>query len=177
MKAATDAFLTQFDDVENNIVLATKAETQSLRSASNVQGNVKEQKHLYYDQQDPFRTTNINSSRANDAPFPVTVQTSTEYAEPITSVSPDTWNNKGYSSVGVQNIHAVSSLPNNFDGAVEVRQSVQARLAAAEKSKSPRLLRRGGNKDGAWYGPYCRDIMEKVRMQNEAHRPARSYFN
>jgi len=92
-------------------------------------------------------------------------------------VSPDDFSHKGYSSVSIQNVHAVGRLPHNFDGSVDARQSAQVQLAAAEKARSPRLLRRNGvNGGAAWYGPHCREVFERALLQNKSGRPAKPYL-
>ena len=163
-KAATDAFLAQFNAVEDSMALAAKLETQSLRHASN--GRFPLDDHKLTDTHEPnIMTSTENLARCMavtaigaDSPQPALTMADQGYSigDQASSFSPESLNNKSYSSVGFQNVHAVGSLPNNFNGVVEGRQSVRAQLAAAQAGnktrspKSPRFLRRnGGNGTGA----------------------------
>lgn len=148
-KAATDAFLAQFNAVENGKVLAVKPATQSLRTASS--NNMESSSFEMLDTDRVLRqieTYQASLKQPSSVAYSLRAEDS-GVADMSLSASPDTLNNKGYSSVMVQNIHAVGSVPNNYDGAVEGRQSVQTQLAAVNKAKSPRFLRRLGGKGGA----------------------------
>jgi len=162
-KAATDAFLAQFNAVEDNMALAAKLETQSLRATSN--GRAQQDGHRTVNLQPPnsakmTSTENLARQMAvaaigADNPQPVLAMGSRDNSpgDPASSFSSDSLNNKGYSSISIQNIHAVGSLPNNFDGVVEGRSNIQAQLAAVSiktrSPKSPRFLRRHGGNGGA----------------------------
>lgn len=178
-KAATDAFLAQFNAVEDNVALATRADNSSLNVSSN--GLVENRKRSRNNLSTPnnfstsesigkrFANVNLNTqrelSRSSEAD-----QDSTSF-QTATSTFADDLLNKGYSSVSVQNVNAIGRLPQNFDGAVDARQMAQAHLAAAEKAKSPRLFKRqGANGSGAWYGPFSRDMFERARMQSHTGR-------
>lgn len=65
--------------------------------------------------------------------------------------------NKGYSSVSIQNVHALAHLPQNLDGSNEDKRGAKALLGLAQKAKSPRLLQRSGMNGNAWFGPFRRD--------------------
>jgi len=144
------------------MALTAKLETQSLRTAPN--------SRVLQDGRQVTETHGPNSVKmtstedlarqmavtamGTDTPEPAFMSDGDHgLVDPGTSFSADSLNNKGYSSVSVQNIHAVGSVPNNFDGVVEGRQSVQAQLAAAgsktRSPKSPRFLRRHGGNGGA----------------------------
>lgn len=182
-KAATDAFLAQFNAVEDNVALAVKPETRSLRTASN--GLIEDRR---YSGNHPSATVNIPSAesiteKTNDLnlsahqemlPTPVMDQDS-KSSQTGTSVFADDLLNKGYSMVSVQNVTALGRLPQNLDGTTDARQMAQAHLAAAEKSRSPRLLRRHGTNGGAWYGPYCREVFERARFQSNGNRSAKTH--
>jgi len=72
---------------------------------------------------------------------------------------------KGYSSIAVQNIHAISRLPHGLNGTIDTTQKV----ASASRVKSPRVLQRATPTGNAWYGPFRRDIPEQVeRGDNSA---------
>lgn len=60
----------------------------------------------------------------------------------------DSFGNKGFSSVSLQSVHAIGSLPVNLDGATD-RQTAQALLASASRVRSPRLIRRVNGNGGA----------------------------
>ncbi|KAK5103619.1 hypothetical protein LTS08_003037 [Lithohypha guttulata] len=181
-KAATDAFLSQFNAVEENMAMVVEPETQSLRTASNEQNmNNLANMQGYHQPSSGKVASRENMSTPNAHPvFKADWnRTADVVAEDGFAVSPDTLNNKGYSMVSVQNVHAVGSLPNNFDGAIEARQSVRAQLASATKARSPRsprLIRRLGGNGGAWYGPYCRGVAEKAFNQNNNQQPAKPFF-
>lgn len=180
-KAATDAFLTQFNAVEDNMSFSMMPETQSLRTASNGRTAASERGISAYHQEESFRQASKDYLRGSSEKVAVHDNVNAHVvSENDFGLSPESLNNKGYSLVSVQNVHALGSLPNNFDGAVEGRQSVRAQLAAASKSRSPRsprFLRRLGGNGGAWYGPYCRDIAERSQAQNNNGRSARPFYN
>lgn len=156
-KAATDAFLAQFNAVEDNVALATRPETRSLRTASN--GLVEDRR---YSGNHPSVAINFPSTESivgkfNDLKlnvqqemlaYPV-VDQDTRSIQTATATFSDDLLNKGYSSVSVQNINAVGRLPQNLDGTADARLIAQSHLAAAGKAKSPRFLRRHGINGGA----------------------------
>lgn len=159
-KAATDAFLAQFNAVDNNVAHSVRPETQSLRAASNSQLRQLEQKTAEYYQRGPrplasrenppqlVHHTSASRSKHGLA-YSVADEKVFESSEGDYLDSQDVLNTKGYSITSVQNVHAIGSLPNSFDGAIEARQSFQAQLNAASKSRSPRFLRRFGANGGA----------------------------
>lgn len=153
-KAITDAFLDQYSIVNDNMGVGIRPETQSLRTASNGQSVHNFNAASTYI---PVTAQLINQENLHNTKYGTPVRVPSQH-KPIEAVfedmnlSMDEPNNKGYSMVSVQNVHAIGSLPNNFDGAVEARQSVQAQLASASKTRSPRsprLLRRLGGNGGA----------------------------
>lgn len=175
-KAATEAFLAQFNTIDDNVALAARQEIQSLRTASDAHnktdtstlpgaGNIHRPGITPSVVNKSFRSA--HSLRAEDSGI----------ADMNIPASPDALNHKGYSSIGLQNIHAIGSVPNSYDGALEARQTVQSQLATVNKARSPRFLRRHGGKGGAWYGPYCRDVIERALNQNHSRGPARPYFH
>ena len=162
-KAATDAFLAQFNAVEDNMALAAKLETQSLRATSNGRAAQDGRRVVHLQPPDSAKMTSTENLARQmaaaaigaDTPQPVLAMSDSDisHGDLASSFSSDSLNNKGYSSVSIQNVHAVGSLPNNFDGAVEGRSNVQAQLAAVggktRSPKSPRFLRRHGGNGGA----------------------------
>lgn len=178
-KAATDAFLAQFNAVEGNVALATRADNLSLHAATN--GLVEHHKCS----NDQMLAVNGFSNSASDGARFANQQGFSKRSmadrdsmsfQTATSTLADDLLNKGYSSVSVQNVNAVGRLPQNFDGAVDARQMAQAHLAAAEKTKSPQLFKRQGvNGSGAWYGPFSRDMFERARMQGNTGRTPKKY--
>lgn len=67
--------------------------------------------------------------------------------------------NKGYSSVAIQNVHALGRLPHMLDGTTDGQQrSAKTLLAAATKVRSPMLVHRPSPTSGAWYGPHSREV-------------------
>lgn len=181
-KAATDAFLAQFNTVEDNVALAARPDNKSLRTASN--GLVEERKYSAKHLSTPNDFLNAeNAKRKLNNLSLNTLQDVTKRSmadqdsmsfQTATSTFADELLNKGYSSVSVQNINAVGRLPQNLDGTVDARQIAQAHLAAADKAKSPRLFKRHGiNGSGTWYGPYCRDMFDRARTQNDTGRPTK----
>lgn len=145
------------------MALAAKLETQSLRTTSN--SRVQQGDRMVVDVHGP-NTMKMTSTEElarhlgvatvgaqNLRPAFAAGNGDHGLADPSTSFVPESLNNKGYSSVCVQNIHAVGSLPNSFDGVVEGRRNVQAQLATAgsktRSPKSPRFLRRQGGNGGA----------------------------
>lgn len=182
-KAATDAFLAQFNAVEDNVALAAKADNRSLNTAPN--GFVEDHKSSFNHSTGPKRP-NQETIVARFANFTLSAEQNLSRQSMAdqdsmsfqtgTSAFADDLVNKGYSSVSVQNINAVGRLPQNFDGAVDARQMAQAHLAAVEKAKSPRLFKRqGANSGGAWYGPYCRDMLERARLQTNTGRTPKKH--
>lgn len=155
-KAATDAFLAQFNAVDSNMALGLKPETQSLRTSSNSQLRQFEQKSTEYYQRGPLiskenlpQLAHQNSNNfKRGLEYSVADEKVFENGE-NDYIDQDSLNTKGYSITSVQNVHAIRSLPNSFDGVVEARQSIQAQLNAANKSRSPRFLRRFGANGGA----------------------------
>lgn len=177
-KAATDAFLAQFNAVEDNVASAVRPETRSLRTTSN--GQVEGQKYpgIQPNIAINFPPCNVITGKLNGmdigagqgpATYPTMDRNKSDF-QTAALVFPDTLNNKGYSSVSVQNINVVGHLPQNLDGTADARQIAQAQLAAAEKARSPRLLRRHGINGEAWYGPYCREVSERARLQYNGGR-------
>ena len=66
--------------------------------------------------------------------------------------------NKTLSSVAVNSVPVIGSLPGIFDGALERAQRKLHEVASSPgKMKSPRLLRRTAGGYRAWIGPYRRD--------------------
>jgi len=147
------------------MALAAKLETQSLRTTLN--NRVSQGDRMVVGVHGPNRTnTKMTSTEELARHLGVAtvgaqnlhpaLSTGNGYhglADPGTSFAPESLSNKGYSSVCVQNIHAIGSLPNSFDGVVEGRRNVQAQLATAgsktRSPKSPRFLRRQGGNGGA----------------------------
>lgn len=78
-------------------------------------------------------------------------------------------NNKGYSSVAVQNIHAVSRIPHGFDGAIESTQRRMRQLAFANGSPSRSLpvVHRVTSNGEAWLGPFRRDLYLPTAHKNQ----------
>lgn len=162
-KAATDAFLAQFNAVEDSMALAAKLETQSLRTTSN--SRAPQGERMVVDMHGPnptkmasteelARHLGVSSMSAQDSHLGLARSNEDQsLAESSTLFTPESLNNKSYSSVCVQNIHAVGSLPNNFDGMAESRRSVQTQLASTgnmtKSPKSPKFLRRQGGNGGA----------------------------
>ncbi|KIV93852.1 hypothetical protein PV10_05036 [Exophiala mesophila] len=67
--------------------------------------------------------------------------------------------NKGYSSVAVQNVHALGRLPHMMDGTWDgQRRSAKTLLTAAGKLRSPTLVHRPSPTGGVWYGPHSRGV-------------------
>lgn len=67
--------------------------------------------------------------------------------------------NKGYSSVAVQNVHALGRLPHMMDGTWDgQRRSAKTLLTAAGKIRSPMLVHRPSPTSGVWYGPHSRGV-------------------
>lgn len=158
-KAATDAFLAQFNAVEDNVALTVKPETRSLRTASN--GLVEDRRYsgnypavaVNFPSADSItaKAREMNLTAQKEMPStPVIDQDSmSSQSQTGTSVFTDDLLNKGYSLVSVQNVNALGRLPQNLDGTTDARQVAQAHLAAVEKARSPRLLRRYGMNGGA----------------------------
>lgn len=154
-----DVFVNQYDVMAGKFASLTMQDAHSHRALSTHAGSVAANRS---------RDTLYRQSMA----VPQTRQSS-HFSQ---QVAEDAMINKGYSSVGVQNVHAVG-LPNTFDGAREARQSVQAHVEKTKSPKSPRLLRRSGTNGGAWYGPHCRNILERATNKSNESRSARSYHN
>lgn len=153
-KAVTDAYVGRYHNVSDILDGPMQPETQSLRTASNSHSIHSAPMAGAYM---PLSTQLISRENLHNINYGTPVRVPSQY-KPVEavfedmSISMDEPNNKGYSMVSVQNVHAVGSLPNNFDGAIEARQSVQAQLASASKTRSPRsprLLRRFGGNGGA----------------------------
>lgn len=181
-KAATDAFLAQFNAVEDNEALAVKPETRSLRTASN--GLVEDRKYSGNHQSVAVNfpsseniTGKIKNLNLNEQQMSSTLiaDQGSMSSQTGTSAFTDDLLNKGYSLVSVQNVNALGRLPQNLDGTTDARQIAQAHLAAVEKARSPRLLRRHGMNGGAWYGPYCREVFERARFSGNASRSAKTH--
>lgn len=67
--------------------------------------------------------------------------------------------NKGYSSVSVQNVHAMAHLPPLLDGTTDGQKfSAKSLLSAAGKIRSPTLIHRPSPSGGAWFGPHSREV-------------------
>lgn len=67
--------------------------------------------------------------------------------------------NKGYSSVSVQNVHAMGHLPHMLDGTIDgQKSSAKSLLSAAGKVRSPTLIHRPSPTGGAWFGPHSRQV-------------------
>lgn len=67
--------------------------------------------------------------------------------------------NKGYSSVSVQNVHAMGHLPHMLDGTTDGQKfSAKSMLSAAGKVRSPTLYHRPSPTGGAWFGPHSRQV-------------------
>lgn len=67
--------------------------------------------------------------------------------------------NKGYSSVSVQNVHAMGHLPHMLDGTTDgQKSSAKLLLSAAGKVRSPTLIHRPSPTGGAWFGPHSRQV-------------------
>ena len=179
-KAATDAFLSHINTMDDGMALNTKPETRSLRDTSN--GCINQDDYQAPGYLQPALIRHANSFQMQlpsnlDFEQPVIGKHDSNTATMTVPVSPDDFSHKGYSSVSIQNVHAVGRLPHNFDGSVDARQSAQVQLAAAEKARSPRLLRRNGvNGGAAWYGPHCREVFERALLQNKSGRPAKPYL-
>lgn len=182
-KAATDAFLAQFNAVEDNVALAMKPETQSLRTVSN--GLVEDRKYSgnYSSAAVSFPSAENITGKVNS--LSINAQQELLSNEALDQDSRSSWTgtsvfaddllNKGYSLVSVQNVNALGRLPQNLDGTTDARQIAQAHLAAVEKAKSPRLFRRHGTNGGAWYGPYCREFFERARFQSSANQSSKTH--
>lgn len=151
------------------MALAVKSETQSLRPASNRQsGNLGYKLPNFYPQSGLGKNlAQVQSLRNSDQRQSEVCELNDDNAITEGLLKADDFNHKGYSSVGIQNVHAVGRLPHNLDGSIDTQQSAQARLNNAKKAKSPRLLRRHGMNGGAWYGPHCREIFERALSQNK----------
>jgi hypothetical protein len=79
--------------------------------------------------------------------------------------APDSHDNKGFSSVLVQNVHALARLPHMMDGTSDAqRRSAKSMLAAVT---SPRLMLRPSPTSGAWYGPHSREVRGRVHENND----------
>lgn len=158
-KAATDAFLAQFNAVNDNMSFSIRPETQSLRTASNSQLRRDEQQTAEYYQQglralasreNISRLAHQTSASENKRGLAYSIADEKVFeCGQGDYVGSDALNTKGHSVTSIQNVHAIRSLPNSFDGSVEARQSFQAQLNAASKSRSPRFLRRLGANGGA----------------------------
>ena len=88
----------------------------------------------------------------------------------------DSMNNKGYSSVAVQNVHAMPNLPNNLDGAIDAaqRKLQQTVINSSSKVKSPRTIHHTKSRGGGWVGPFRREFCEQI-PENQYFGSAQSY--
>lgn len=183
-KAATDAFLAQFNAVEDNVALTTRTENRATNVASaRIVEELKRTSSYIRAPNDLLGPGSIDANFTNFSLKPPqhTLKTSvmdqdSAIVQTTTSTFADDLMNKAFSSVSVQNVNAVGRLPQNFDGAVDARQIAHAHLAAAEKAKSPRLFKRAGaNGSGAWYGPFSRDMFDRARTQSSASRSPKKH--
>ena len=79
--------------------------------------------------------------------------------------------NKALSSVAVNSVPVIGSLPGTFDGALELAQrKLHEVVSSPGKIKSPRLLRRTAGGYRAWIGPYRRDHqVQSTQSEIEPH--------
>lgn len=160
-KAATEAFLAQYNAIDDNMSFSVRPETQSLRLSTTSNSHLRPYEvndAEYYQRglrslasrENIPQLTHQTSSGENKHGLAYSVADEKVFEGGVGDyVDADALNTKGYSVTSVQNVHAVRSLPNSFNGAVEARQTFQAQLNAASKSRSPRFLRRFGANGGA----------------------------
>lgn len=173
--------MSQFNMIDDNMAFALKSETQSLHTILNRHQRTDSQVYTVPDMyrpetevglkaagRQPLRNYNQKLSEVNQFANDAVVE-----AGPVAT---NDFNHKGYSSISIQNVHAVGRLPQNLDGSYDSQQNAQARLSTANKAKSPRLLRRHGANGGAWYGPHCREILERALSPSKNRSATRQLF-
>lgn len=166
-KAATDAFLSQFNTLEE---LSQKSlpVTQSLHTRYSI--SCEDAPFPSYVQ---YRTANRIPDRSIHAPY-TTHDTSSINASAKSRAHIDRTHTlkddeelltKGYSCVSVQNVHAIGRVPQGFDGSTDAGRNALSQIAAVDL-KSPRLTRRPFGKGTGWYGPYCRALIPGSSQRN-----------
>ena len=78
---------------------------------------------------------------------------------------------KGFSSVSVQNVHAMGRLP-HVDGPSDgQRLSALSMLSAASKAASPQATPRSVPSSESFYGPCPREARGATNMSDDVFRP------
>lgn len=124
-------------------------------------------------EKEPFQTPRRGDTKSLDENFKVTDRSTTSSDQgnaKESEIPAEALSHKGYSSTAVQNIHAVASLPHNLDGADDSRRrAVLSALTAASKTRSPRLAQRSTPAGITWYGPHCRQVLERSAEEGGKH--------
>lgn len=81
-------------------------------------------------------------------------------------------NNKGFSSVSVQNVHAMGRLPHMMDGTADSqRRSAKSMLSAAGKALSPQLMQGSVSPPLPAYVPYRQEARGILVESDDVFRP------
>lgn len=186
-KAATDAFLAQYDAIEDNEASIHPMETQSLRFHHDTNSNRSRKvlREIYGNDSvqgdellEPGLPSHAGFGFSNTSSNPTIVGHDVDSNATVARVtqSSSDINTKGYSSVSVQNVHALGRLPQNLDGSNEAHRIAKYNMAQVNKAKSPRLVHRNTAGGDYWYGPFCRQAIERALAEDDSVARAKQVF-
>jgi len=95
-----------------------------------------------------------------------------EHSKNGLEISHEAVNTKGFSSVSVQNVHAMGRLPHMLDGTTDSqRRSAKSMLWAAGKGKNPRIMDTQGGAPDGFYRPSRREVRGPTVDSDDVFRP------